>query len=1187
MYDAAEEDQIKSTSKSQSMLNRFVATLYSPSRTKPTTCKPIDGDLVDQGRHLYNETSMQSSTGTDLMTTPPGSPDRPMVKGNPDSTTSSAPSTPDRNVRGYANTSPASAPSTPARPVTQDCDSTPTSAPTTPVRPAVSAKLARWESRSTVSSRVIANTKSTRSAPDILLQSQKPLQKPVKQYDPMPQWITNKQMALHMQRMDSRRNPPHLNLPKPSPKRSTNKTYKNTTSKLNTGNTALKFEAGKATVTTNPQEAQFDVAKIFVDLEEANEVAQVQVVNICNILSQQRTEAATVLQAHWRGLSTRIRLKKIHAAANEAVHIHFRNFTERHSVETAMKANKFFVKAQADDLLKERKFISSTVVLQRAWRKRAAKIRDERERQQQRAAALEQVAQAMAEKVFKQELLNKIVCARMIQKAYRAHLNRRLVAASIIQAAYLTWCRVRKQQHRAAIFVLHHSSALLIQQVYRAHFSRRLAAASIIKLAYLPWHSRKHQAATVIQCAYRKRLAKTALEQAHQIAVAQTQIALAKAQAAVVHRQWMEKMASAVVPIQRAFRSWRRRQKLKHLCNRVKAATTIQRAIRKWLLGKPLKAALIVQRAFRRWLLRKRYKAARDILRIRKQAKETEAALRIQGQYKVWQQRRSMQLFNSACLIQKVYRAYRARNHMRLTKAAQLQRSRLAKAAQLIQKAYRAYRARNHIRLAKAAQLIQTVYRTYRVRRHVQSTNAAILIQNTYRAYREHQIARDGVEVLHAKVLSVKEAHKAATVIQIAYRKHAVQLAAYRIQVAVLYAKRTAKLGKAVQQIQRAFRAWRQRRQLNIARDVIQTGTPTASPERPAKHVRMQDTNTHLPTGPPKLNGSPLWWSEPRRKQPTFVNAVEMEAAIASALSLAKQDSFMRGQMAEQQRLEDKAAIKERHLKEEAIIKGTKAAEIPFGRELSEPKKAGGSHFTLLWKQFKQPLKKTPPLQKRDTAKRNQVKVRVQKERALQLLLLKERTANILAHVGVETRASADKVVIVASTTALKAAQLLARMSMYKKGVANVGKSDQRHAARAPRPLPTEKLPNKIRTTIEWVVSAMVASVKAHAKFATGASKAALRLAFNICVAAYGSPPIQMQPVEEPIIFVEAKPKHMAPLTTMVVSVPECQGRPISRSRSSSSGLPSRGRRPGTDRQVEKAVTLSATYSSSSSWSDI
>lgn len=530
-------------------------------------------------------------------------------------------------------------------------------------------------------------------------------------------------------------------------------------------------------------------------------------------LGQQRAAAVT-LQSFFRMRAARRRFLRVHRAALVIQH-HYRVRQARLSRRRHWQV------------------LGAVTRLQAVYRGHRA--RRLLQRQSTAACTIQAAFRGHRERVRFRAVLRSAVT---IQRWYRARMAARdqiarsakaRMAALALQAAYRGW-KVRAQVRRERQAALRIQAAFRTAQA-RRRFRRLRAAALVLQRRWRARAAGRRQrvayeglrrAALTLQAAWRGRTARRQIQRRHACAA----VIQARYRALGLGRKqrllYLETKA-AVVALQSAFRRTRARRQRARECGR--AAALIQawfracRARRRYVACRA--AAIAVQRWYRQ--VRAARQQRRDYLRLK------EAATRVQAAFRGLRARRQLQrMHRAAAAVQAAFRMHRAQGRFCRARAA----------AVVIQRRYRACRRgraqrAQFVAVLRAVRVVQAAFRGWRARRRLQAMHrAAAVIQRSVRALlrrrrrrflslrsaavrvqRKHRLQllrpQAAVITLQARVRGwlvrkrLREMHRAATVVQAAFRTHRAQ-AEYRAlkQASVL-----------VQQRYRACRAARLRRE--------------------------------------------------------------------------------------------------------------------------------------------------------------------------------------------------------------------------------------------------------------------------------------------------------------------------------------------------------------------------------------
>ncbi|KAM6938261.1 abnormal spindle-like microcephaly-associated protein [Lycodopsis pacificus] len=551
---------------------------------------------------------------------------------------------------------------------------------------------------------------------------------------------------------------------------------------------------------------------------------------------QECRNAASVLQAAYRGMKLRQKIKQRHQAAS-VIQRAYRAYCE-HQQYLALKSSVLTIQrryrataAAKVQMQKYQTMRSAAVVLQAAYRghrvrtdvakmhRAAAVIQANFKRHTQQstfrkqrwaACVLQQRFRAQKQRnteVKRYQEVKKAVIN--LQAAFRGMKSRRIIkqrhhAACAIQRAYRAHC-----EHQQYLTVK--SSVLTIQRRYRAtaaatvqmqKYQTMRSAAVVLQAAYRGQLVRKqvarwHQAATVIQSAFRKHREEVKFQAMRLSAI----ILQRYYRACILQRQQREnflKMKHSAIVLQAAFRGHRVRTDVAKMH---RAAAVIQanfkRHTQQSTFRKQRWAACVLQQRFRAQKQRnadvKHYQECRN------------AAIVLQAAYRGMKLRQKIkQRHQAASVIQRAYRAYcehqqylalkssvlTIQRRYRATAAAKVQMQKyqtMRSAAVVLQAAYRGHRVRTDVaKMHRAAAVIQANFK-----RHTQQSTfrkqrwAACVLQQRFRAQKQrntevkrYQEVKKAVINLQAAFRGmksrriIKQRHHAACAIQRAYRAH-------------------------------------------------------------------------------------------------------------------------------------------------------------------------------------------------------------------------------------------------------------------------------------------------------------------------------------------------------------------------------------------------------------------------------
>ncbi|XP_068581167.1 abnormal spindle-like microcephaly-associated protein [Cebidichthys violaceus] len=551
---------------------------------------------------------------------------------------------------------------------------------------------------------------------------------------------------------------------------------------------------------------------------------------------QQCRKAASVLQAAYRGMKLRQKIKQRHQAAviiQRAYRAHCEHqqyLTLKSSVLTVQRRYRATAAATVQ-MQKYQTIRSAAVVLQAAFR--GQQVREQVARWHQAATVIQAAFRKHREEVkFQAMRLSAIIIQRyyracilqrqqrenflkmrrsaiVLQAAFRGHRVRTDVAkmhmaAAVIQANF-------KRNKQQSSFRKQRWAACVLQQRFRAqrqrntevkHYQEVKKAVISLQAAFRGMKSRRtikhrHQAASAIQRAYRAhcehqqylkfKLSVLVIQRKYRAAVT------AKGQ----RTRYLEMRRAAII-FQAAFRGQQVREQVARWHQ---AATVIQSAFRKHREEVKFQAmrlsAIIIQRYYRACILQR--KQRENFLKMRRSAIVLQAAFRghrvrtdvakmhmaaavIQANFKRNKQQSSFRKQRwAACVLQQRFRAQRQRN----TEVKHYQE--VKKAVISLQAAFRGMKSRRTIKHRhQAASAIQRAYRAHcEHQQYLKFKLSVLVIQRKYRAAVTAKGQRTRyLEMRRAAIIfqaafrgqqvreQVARWHQAATVIQVAFRKH-------------------------------------------------------------------------------------------------------------------------------------------------------------------------------------------------------------------------------------------------------------------------------------------------------------------------------------------------------------------------------------------------------------------------------
>ncbi|XP_036210469.1 abnormal spindle-like microcephaly-associated protein isoform X2 [Myotis myotis] len=486
-------------------------------------------------------------------------------------------------------------------------------------------------------------------------------------------------------------------------------------------------------------------------------------------------QAALTLQAAWRGRTARRQIQKRHECAT-VIQARYRMHAQRRRWAALREAARLIQARYRAHRLGRRQRLwylktkAAVVTLQSAFRRMRARRESARERGRAAAVIQSRYRAHRARRRYAAYRASAIAIQRWYRHVRAAHQQRREYlhlkeAATHLQAAY-RGLRARRQLQRM------HTAATAIQAVFKMHQAqgrfRQVRAAAV-----------------VIQVRYRaRRQGRT--QRARYLAVLQAARVLQASWRGARVRRTLRQMQSAAVLIQSCYRRYRQQT---HFLQLKWATEAVQRRYRAAQAGRLQlqsyaslrRCAIRVQAAFRGRRARRRVRALHL------------AAAVIQRWFRaLLARRRFLSLRSTAIWAQRRYRANVHAKHRR-------QLLRLREAAVKIQARVRGWLVRRRLReMHRAATVVQAALRMHRARARYQALKqASVLLQRRYRACRAARLRREecvgqrgAAEVLPAAPEGAKagqlsrEQHRAAAIIQSAYRRHRRRLSHQQLRAA-------------------------------------------------------------------------------------------------------------------------------------------------------------------------------------------------------------------------------------------------------------------------------------------------------------------------------------------------------------------------------------------------------------------
>ncbi|CAB1323856.1 unnamed protein product [Coregonus sp. 'balchen'] len=592
------------------------------------------------------------------------------------------------------------------------------------------------------------------------------------------------------------------------------------------------------------QRAHYKRLQWAVNTVQARYRANKKMIEDRKALSVKRN-AVIVLQAAFRGMRSRRRIREMHKAASVLqrsyrAHCLRRQYLSLRSSVLAIQHKYRATVAAKQQMLLYQRMRSAAILLQAAYR--GQRDRKEISLQHQAATTIQAGFRKHREEVKFQAMR---FAAIIIQRYFRSHIQMKLdrdrfiklrESAIVLQAAFRGY-RVRQdvaKMHRAASviqanfrmykeqvkFQAMRLSAIIIQRYFRSHIQRKQDrdefltlkdSAIVLQAAFRGYLVRQdiakmHRAASVIQASFRTHKEQVKFQAMRCAAIIIQRYFRSHIQMKLDRDRFIKLRESAIV-LQEAFRGKKVRKQLQ---TERRAAILIQSHVRKHLQRahyKRLQWAVNTVQA--------RYRANKKMIEDRKALSvKRNAVIVLQAAFRGMRSRRRIrEMHKAASVLQRSYRAHCLRRQYlslrssvlaiqhkyRATVAAKQQMllyQRMRSAVILLQAAYRGQRDRKEISLQhQAATTIQAVFRRHREEVKFQAMRfAAIIIQRYFRSHIQMKLDRDRFIKLRESAIVLQAAfrgyrvredfakmHRAATVIQANFRMHK-QQSAYRRQ---------------------------------------------------------------------------------------------------------------------------------------------------------------------------------------------------------------------------------------------------------------------------------------------------------------------------------------------------------------------------------------------------------------------
>ncbi|XP_067893808.1 abnormal spindle-like microcephaly-associated protein isoform X2 [Heterodontus francisci] len=490
-----------------------------------------------------------------------------------------------------------------------------------------------------------------------------------------------------------------------------------------------------------------------------------------------QNEAATLIQAYWRGYAGRRQLRRMqHYCILVQSHIRMKIAvtTYRRTVWAAIALQRHF-RAHLLALAERRNYLKlkqSTVMIQSAFRRwKACKM----EKQTKASVVLQKYIRGFLCRYQYKRLQRSISLIQTYAKGYlvRTEISRRKNAAITLQKhvkAYLTG------KHEYVTYQRLKWAAVVFQAAYRGLKVRKLY--------------RQTKSAIVIQSTFRMYQQRKRFIAIRKVVI--TMQTLVRMQLAQIR---FLKYRQAAIILQRRFRAKQQgRKEMQHYLKIRQAVVKVQIAFQRWRAQKEIRknqAAVTIQSWYRMCIGKQRY------------LHQKESCIRIQSWYRCCIAQHVFRTMKTAVLvIEYYYRAYRE------GKVQHVKYVLMLKAAVVIQAHFRGMKARQLARKVKAANIIQSYWQMRKERfKFLHNRQCVIAMQahvRRWQAQRRYYSMKAAACALQARFRAISAQKKAQSEYK-AIRSSAIVLqSAYR----GLQARRQFWLLRSVVKIQSTFRAY-------------------------------------------------------------------------------------------------------------------------------------------------------------------------------------------------------------------------------------------------------------------------------------------------------------------------------------------------------------------------------------------